>query len=168
MSDDMYTRRWEEKDWESFKTIRLEALSKHENFFAVSVESASAKEDNFWKNTLLDVNKAAIFGLYDSDKVIGLTAIFRDWRGREGVAVLAMSYVREDYRNRRLSDLLYGARIEWAKEQGDIHTLVVGHREGNHISRSANQRWGFVLVSTEQQSFGDGVTDTHYTYELKI
>ena len=71
MSEDIYIRRWSESDWQDFKEMRLEALGKHENFFAVSVDTASSKEDGFWKDTLLDVQKAAIFGLYDADKVIG-------------------------------------------------------------------------------------------------
>jgi GNAT superfamily N-acetyltransferase len=168
MSDGIYTRRWAEADWEAFKAIRLEALGKHENFFAVSVNSASSKEDGYWKDTLLDVHKAAVFGLYDVDKVIGLTAIFRDWTGREGVAVLCMSYIREEYRGQGLSEKLYEARIDWAKSQGDIRIVTVGHREGNDASRAANQRWGFELTEVKDQVYGNGETAKDYIYELKI
>lgn len=168
MDDTIYTKRWLEADWQSFKAIRLEALSKHDNFFGASLESESSKEDRFWKEILLDVDKAAIFGLYDADTVIGLTAVFRDWTGREGVAVLCMSYIREEYRGQGLSEKLYEARIDWAKAQGDIRIVTVGHREGNDASRAANQRFGFQFCHVIDQLYGNGETDTDYIYELKI
>ena len=168
MTDSIFIRRWSESDWGAFKAIRLEALSKHDNFFGASFSVESSKEDSFWKKTLLDVDKAAIFGLYDEDKVIGLTAIFRDWTGRHGVAVLAMSYIRAEYRKKGLSDLLYKERIDWAKSQGDIGIVTVGHREGNDASRAANQRFGFVLREVKDQIYGNGETAKDYIYELKI
>lgn len=168
MDNTIYTKRWLEADWQLFKTIRLEALSKHDNFFGSSLESESSKEDSFWKNTLVDTNRLAIFGLYDEDKVIGMKAIFRDWNGREGVAVLVMNYIREEYRGKGLSDLLYKASIDWAKAQGDIRILTVGHREGNVASRSAILRQGFTLTEVKEQLYGNGETDTDYIYQLKI
>lgn len=169
VNDQIYTRQWTVDDWQTFKAMRLEALSKHENFFAFSYESALAKEDSFWQEKLLDVDKAAIFGLYDEDKSIGLTAIFRNWTGLEGVAVLAMSYIRDEYRKRGLSEKLYQARIDWAKAQDDIHTLTVGHRNGNDASRGANQKLGFKFVRIEEDhDYGDGTKGQNHIYELKI
>jgi RimJ/RimL family protein N-acetyltransferase len=137
--------------------------------FGAAFDVEASKDDSFWKGRLSDSYKGAAFGLYDGDLLIGLTGIYRHYDRMEDTAMLCMSYIREEYRGKGLSDLLYRARIDWAKAQGDIRTLVVGHREGNEASRRANQQWGFILTSIEDDyKFGNGDTAKHYTYELKI
>lgn len=169
MTKDIYIRKWQESDWATFKAIRLEGLASHSDVFGASLKAESEKDDSFWKGRLSNIHNGATFGLYDGDTVIGLTAIYRDWNGLEGVAVLCMSYIRPEYRKQKLSDKLYEARIEWVKAEGDIHTLTVGHREGNDASRGANQRWGFVFVGIEEgHEYGNGTTARNYVYELKI
>lgn len=169
MTNNISIRQWSEHDWQIFKAIRLEAVSKHGNFFGASLDVESAYDEARWKERLSNTYNGAVFGLYDGDTAIGLTGIYRDWHGREGAAMLCMSYIREEYRGQGLSDLLYKARIDWAKAQGDIHTIMVGHREGNDASRAANQRWGFVFVKVEDDhSYGNGDKAKNYVYELKI
>lgn len=170
MTDKIFTRRWSESDWEDFKKIRLEAISQKPEVFGASFDNESSQDDSFWKARLSDAYKGAVFGLYDEDQLIGLTGIYRHYDCmKDDTAMLCMSFIRAEYRGKGLSDLLYKARIDWAKAQGNIRTLIVGHREGNNASRRANQRWGFVLISVEDEyQFGDGDTAKHYTYELKI
>ncbi len=167
MSEAIYIRRWSEDDWETFKTIRLEALRAHSDVFGASPENEGAQEDSFWKERLCDDNKGATFGLYDHDNVIGLTATYRH-RDIANTAILCMSYIRKDYRKRYLSDLFYKERINWAKAQDDISRIIVAHREGNEASRRANQRWGFIFSHVEDAVFGNGETAKDYIYELKI
>lgn len=168
MTQDIYTRQWQEADWLTYKTIRLEAVSRHGGLFGASFEFEASQPDDFWKARLADPDKGTVFGLYDGSMVIGLTGIYRDWNGRAGVAVLCMSYIREEYRGKGLSNLLYKARIDWAKAKGDINLLVVGHREGNNSSKGANQRWGFRLQKIEDLVYGNGEKAKDYVYELKI
>lgn len=168
MSENIYIRRWLEDDWEIFKAIRLEALCAHPDVFGASYDVEFAKDDAFWKDRLSDLSYGAVFGLYDVDKVIGLTAVFRDRNRPLDAVFLCMSYIRPEYRKHNLSDLLYRARIDWAKSQNGIHIISVAHREGNEASRRANQRWGFVLSSIKDEVFGNGEIAKYYTYELKI
>jgi RimJ/RimL family protein N-acetyltransferase len=154
-------------DWQDFKEIRLESVRLHNDVLGMSYDVESNKDDSYWKDVLSDIYNGAVFGLYDEEKIIGLTGVFRHREYRADTAILVMSYIRKDYRGLELSDLLYKARINWAKSQEDITRIWVGHRAGNEASRRANQRHGFVLISTENMTFGNGETDTHYTYELK-
>jgi len=155
-------------DWEVFKKIRLEALRSHNDVFGASIDVESSKNDSFWKESISDIYNGAVFGLYHKNNIIGLTAVFRHRDYCADTAILCMSYIRDGYRGNNLSDLLYKARIDWAKAQTGITRIWVGHREGKEASRRANQRHGFVLLSTEDMTFGNGETDKHYTYELKI
>lgn len=168
INKEIYIRRWLENDWESFKAIRLEALEKHKNFFGSSFSVESQKENDFWKLRLRNIYNEAIFGLYDKQSIIGLTGVVRHYEYTQDTVIFCMSYIRECYRGRGLSELLYKHRIDWARSQEGIRRILVGHRAGNELSRRANQRHGFILVSTEDMTFGNGETDKYYTYELKV
>lgn len=166
MNTDITIRRWAESDWKIFKAIRLESLSAHADLFGPSYNVESAKDDAFWKEC---INQGgAVFGLYDKEIVIGLTGVYRYRASPADTAILCMSYIRAEYRGRGLSDLLYKARIDWAKQQDGIIKVLVEHREGNEASRRANQRWGFVFHSIKEQVYGNGETAKEYMYELRI
>ncbi|MBL8641226.1 MAG: GNAT family N-acetyltransferase [Alphaproteobacteria bacterium] len=168
MLDTISIRSWTENDWVAFRAIRLEALKHTEHVFGVSYDHALNLSEEYWTDTLQDTYNGAVFGLYDGENVIGLTAVFRHRDHKSDTVIFAMSYIRKNYRGRGLSDLLYKARLDWAEQQEGIVSIWIGHRDGNQASFRANQRHGFQLISTEDMTFGDGTTDKHYTYELKI
>ena len=168
MKDKIVIKQLAIDDWQDFKKIRLESVRLHNDVLGMSYDVESDKEDSYWKDTLSDIYNGAVFGLYDEEKIIGLTAVFRHRKHSADTTILCMVYIREGHRGQDLSDLLFGACINWSKSQEGINRIWVGHRAGNEASRRANQRHGFVLISTEDMTFGNGETDTHYTYELKI
>ena len=155
-------------DWQAFKAIRLEAVRLHEGLYLANYERDKDKPDEFWQEHLVHDNKR-IFGLFNGDTLIGIGSIFT-WRDDPSgkTAVLAMGYIREAYRGRKLSRLLYQARIDWARGSGLFERIVVSHRAGNEPSRRANKAFGFVYTSSDDITFGDGTTDTDYTYEMRL
>ena len=161
-------KRFGEDDWQGFKEIRLESVRLHNDVLGTSYAIESNKKDAYWKDIISDICNCAVFGLYDEEKIIGLTSVFRHRDHVENTTILCMVYIREEYRGNSLSDLLFKASIDWSKSQEGITRIWVGHRAGNEISRRANQRHGFAVISNEDMTFGNGETDTHYTYELKI
>jgi RimJ/RimL family protein N-acetyltransferase len=107
--------------------------------------------------------------LFDGDKIIGLAAVFtspEESNGQSGV--LAMDYIDPLYRGRRLSKLLYQARIDWAKQHQPFKRLVISHREGNEASRRANQSFGFKFIGKEEIDWPDGTKAPDYRYELDL
>lgn len=161
-------KRWKEDDWLQFKAIRLEAVKSYSHVFLSDFEKTSSYDDEHWKSILRDTYNGAVFGLYDRDISIGLTGAFRHREHNVDTVIFGMSYILEEYRDIGLSELLYIERIKWAKSQEGITRIWVGHRAGNEASRRANQRHGFIFISTEDVTFGNGETDINYTYELKI
>jgi RimJ/RimL family protein N-acetyltransferase len=156
------------KDWEIFRAIRLKAVAETPQYFLYNFEDESARPDTYWQGMLSD-KRHAIFILQDKEDVIGLTAIFT-WHEdpSEKTAVLAMSYIDPAYRGKGYADLLYTARIEWAKAQPHLERIVVSHREGNEASRRSNQRFGFIFTNVNENTYGDGTTDKNINYELSI
>lgn len=164
--DTIYIRAFRKDEWEIFKAKRLQALADMPNVFLSTVAIASAQRDEFWQD-LINGEETEIFGLFDQDKLIGITGVFLNRRDpARKSASFGMSYIDAEYRGRGLSKLLYQARIDWAKAKG-FEKVVVGHREGNDISKAANQKFGFVFFEKEEIDFPDGRA-FDYRYELAL
>ena len=154
-------------DWSGFRLIRLESLAKYPQFFAPSQDERNFTPEQWM--AFLENKNAAIFGLFDSADLVGVSGIIRENNNPESHRALMMaSYIREEYRGKSLSRLFYDARIAWARKQKDIDTLLIYHREGNLISRNANQRFGFKQVGSFKKTYLDGTEGLSLAYELKL
>jgi RimJ/RimL family protein N-acetyltransferase len=127
------------KDRQIFRAIRLKALHAHPAVYLSSHRAEEKISESDWKD-MLDGKGKCIFGLFATNQLIGLAAVFT-WRndptGRTGV--MAMDYIDAEYRGRHLSKLLYEARINWARDHLPFNRLIISHREGNEASHRANQ-----------------------------
>jgi GNAT superfamily N-acetyltransferase len=158
-------RRFSPDDWQTYKSIRLEALRAEPQFFGASYAFESTLSDEDWKARLLNP-LCAVWGLYDSDECIGLTGIMQD-REDPTAAFMIASFMRSEYRRKGLSALYYKARIDWASEQG-YKLVYVAHRRGNLVSRSANQKFGFTYSHSKDVLWPDGTTDQSLCYKLEL
>jgi RimJ/RimL family protein N-acetyltransferase len=164
----MFVRQLNASDWQTYKDVRLEALARHGDVFGISLEKETLRDDGSWK-AMLSNGTQAFFGLSDGTQIVGITGVITDtYVENSRTAILIASYIREAYRKRGLSALLYKARIDWARQSGQFDRIIVGHREGNEYSRRANQKFGFILYGEEEQTWGDGSTGKIYRYELRL
>lgn len=166
--DNIYIRKLEKEDWKLLRTIRIEAVKSHPNFFLDNEERTKRKRKKDWQEFFIDKSKCAIFGLFDNDTIIGITGAFRWRESPDDTVILGMSYIRPEYRGLRLSRLYYEERLNWARSQKGIKRIIVSHREGNTSSKAANQNFGFKYYETEEISFGDGSKGNDIRYELLI
>jgi RimJ/RimL family protein N-acetyltransferase len=157
-----------QEDWEDFKSIRLESLQKEPDVFLSSFDAEKNLSDDNWKDQLTG-DDFAIFGIYEDQKIIGVTSVFT-WKGDESgqTAILAMSYLNKKYRGQGLAQVMYNARIEWAVKQLQLKKIRVSHREGNEPSRRANQNFGFQYIGKELIIWPDGTEDWEHNYEINL
>lgn len=162
-----YTRLLTEADWKTLQQIRLEALTLHPNFFAPSHDEFKFTEAD-WKERLNNKD-GANFGLYnDKNEIIGLTGIIRDNEDRSCAWIVA-SYIQAPFRRMGLTRFLYESRIQWAKEQKDIHTLIVHHRADNEISKKSHQNFNFEFIKKYPEvKWPNGEFMPYVEYRLKI
>ena len=152
-------------EWEAVRAIRLQALKSDQGVFLPSYADGLAMPESYWKD-LAAQNNSRLFGLYDGDRLIGLTSVFTDRDDPSAkTAKLAMSFIDPDYRGRKLSRLYYEARIAWARSHG-FERIVVGHREGNIASRAAMLAHGFKYFESGEITYGDGAQAIDHRYEL--
>ena len=152
-------------DWQECRTIRLEALAAHPNFFCPSRDETQFAEAD-WKMRLNNSN-AGTFGLYIDETLVGLTGVVRDHTELEK-AHLVSSYIRPQFRKMGLSKLFYEARITWAKDQKNIKFLVVDHNEENEPSMKAHQKFGFKFSHSYEEVSRSGNLKKILCYKLEI
>ncbi len=164
----IYIRSLTPEDWEEFRSIRIRSLTMHAGYFLGKLDEVNELPDEYWKETL-DGNGKQVFGLFDKNVLIGITAIFtwlEDPTGKTGV--MAMSFIEPPYRNKGYSNFFYKARIDYAKNNSKWDKLVIGHREGNEPVRKAVIKYGFEFLDTENIDWPDGTLDIEYRYELDL
>lgn len=153
------------EDLNIFKSIRLEALQKEPQFFGSNFERENAFTDPEWLSALTDKGRA-YFALSADKLVVGVTGIFKDEQN-PSQAILIASYIRSEYRRMGGSDLLYRARLDWARDNG-FSEVIVSHRASNEASKRSNQKHGFQYSHSTPHIWNDGVTEDEVYYRLKL
>jgi len=158
----------ETKEWETFRDFRLRALKAEPGVFHSSFQEELAYPREKWHGTLANPLDR-VFGLFDANRLIGITAVFT-WREDPSgeTALLGMSFITPEYRGRGLSRLLYKARLEWIRAKNLFKRVVVSHRASNEASRSAIERHGFLPTRCAARIWPDGTTEDEIFYELQI
>jgi RimJ/RimL family protein N-acetyltransferase len=161
-------RAMEPEDWEAVRKMRLAALKSSPGSYALPFDEVASWSEEFWRAEIKG-NDHQIFGLFDGNELIGITAAFT-WRGDKSgkTALLAMSYIAPEHRGRGLSRRLYDARLNWIAEQPQFRKVIVGHRASNEASRRANQRYGFVQTGRTANTWPDGGVEDEIVYELVL
>ena len=161
-------RQLNESDWRVFSQIRLKALQTDPLVFGSTYEKESQFVESDWRERL-QANDSAIFMLFAEETPIGITgvSVFRDDPTKR-TAIFWGSWLAPEFRGKGLSDLMYKARINWAKEHPGIQRIIVSHRASNLASKYANQKQGFVFTRTHEKTWADGAIEDEVCYELFI
>ncbi|MEZ5347428.1 MAG: GNAT family protein [Pyrinomonadaceae bacterium] len=155
-------------DWKLFRDIRLLALKTDPAVFGSNFERESVQSENEWKDPLSS-DDCAIFIIFNNKIPAGITAIAVERNDPTGkTAILWGSWLEPDSRGKGISDLMYRARIDWAKRHPNVEKIVVSHRASNLSSKFANQKHGFKHTRSESKIWHDGVTEDDVHYELML
>jgi RimJ/RimL family protein N-acetyltransferase len=161
-------RQINKNDWLEFREIRLKALQSDPKVFGSYYEREVNKSKQDWIDWV-GAKHQAIFIIYDDETPIGMTGIYipQDTVTKT-TAVLWGSWLESKYRRKGISELMYKARIDWAKSQPEIKRIEVSHRESNVASKYANQKHGFKLLKEKDKVWQDGVSEKDVIYSLDI
>lgn len=165
---DLHIRPLVPADWPAFRAARLRALSMHPGFYSGTLADAAQRAPEDWQE-MLDGNGKQIFGLFDAERLVGITAVFTcrdDPSGRTGV--FAMSFIEPDYRGQGYADLYYQARIDFGIKHLPWTRLSVSHRADNEPSKRAILRHGFTLADRAEKDWPDGKRMEELMYEMDL
>jgi RimJ/RimL family protein N-acetyltransferase len=157
-----------EADWEALREIRLLALRTEPGVFFAAYADEAALPDERWR-TLARGGDFAIFGLFDAERLVGITGAFVHRDDPSGsTAVLGMSYLFPEYRGRGFASLYYETRLAWIRNQPRFARVAVSHRHSNERSGRAIARHGFRKVGVTSRSWPDGAVEDEVNYELLL
>jgi RimJ/RimL family protein N-acetyltransferase len=164
----IFIRQLTENDWREFSQIRLKALQTDPLVFGSNYEKESQMTEAEWRSRL-QAKDNAIFLIYENETPIGMTGVSVDRNDpTKKTALFWGSWLAPNFRGKGLSELVYQARIKWAKEQPTVEKIIVSHRASNLASKRANQKHGFVLTHKNEKVWTDGATEDEIFYELEI
>jgi hypothetical protein len=78
------------------------------------------------------------------------------------------SFIKNSHKGKGLSELLYQARIDWAKQHHSIERLILEQREINIAIKCVHQKFGFKFSQTSECKFADGTKAKTEIYELTL
>lgn len=165
---DIYLRPLTPDDWGGFRAIRIRAVNMHTGYVLVRPDKTEKQTSEYWKE-MLDNKGKKVFGLFDKDKLIGISAVFtwsKDPTGKTGI--MAMNFIEPEYRGRGYSNFFYEACIDFAKNYFKWNKLTIGHRKGNEPSRKGMTNHGFQFKETGEIEWPDDTRDIEYRYELDL
>jgi len=148
-----------------YKGIRLEALQAEAGVFSSSHAREAAFSDEQWMDRIQNENNVC-FGLWCNDELIGITGVVVE-KETPGDGLMVQTYIRQGYRGKGLSRMMYEARLQWARARG-LKRLITGHKESNIISKAANQHFGFRYTHNEERTWPDGSKEDIVYYELVL
>ena len=149
------------EEWEVYRGMRLTMIKMHPRFFGESYTDSVTWGPEVWQERL---RQNAIFGVFDGDTPVGLTAIGLREEGK--AAYLYHHFLLPAYRGRGLSRLLYAAPLAWAREQEGLERLVVDHEENNAASEHLIRAHGFTFTHKKADVYPDGMAKC-YTRDLR-
>jgi RimJ/RimL family protein N-acetyltransferase len=149
----------------AYKAMRLEALQNEAGMFGSSYAREAAFTDAQWMERIVNPNSACL-GLYYKNELAGITGIITD-NEHTGLGHMVQSYIRKPHRGKGLSNILYQARLKWAREH-NLNRIQVGHKASNIASKAASLRFGFKYTHSEPRTWPDSSVEDVLYYELKL
>jgi len=161
-------RQLTENDWREFSQLRLKALQTDPLVFGSNYEKESQMTEADWRSRLQSKD-SAVFMLFAGVTPIGMTgvSVFRDDPPNR-TAIFWGSWLEPHFRRKGLSEMMYRARLDWAKNHPTVERIIVSHRASNLASKYANQKHGFVFTRTHEKVWSDGSVEDDVCYELYL
>lgn len=156
-------RRLSPKDWQEYKSIRLESIQDSPEAFASTYEEIdNAMSENDWKDWL----NAYILGAYDEGLLVGCATLLRNTSDRNNhIAHVYGVYVKQKYRGVGIGRMLLEKIITQAKELG-IEILLLNCTITQTAAMGLYKNLGFVSYGQLPNSLRIG--DKYYDQECML
>lgn len=158
----MNIRKLDTYDWQSWRSLRLEALlTAPEAFFSSYDDVCTWPDDKF----IAIMQDNTIYGAFDGDNLIGSMAMgVVEGRQRQHQGVVWGVYIKPQYRGQKIGDALLEAIITQAKSI--VKQLQLSAHAENHSALRLYQRHGFEVYGIEPRAIKVG--DRYYDESLMM
>jgi ribosomal protein S18 acetylase RimI-like enzyme len=153
-------------DWETFKTIRLEAFKEEPAAFSTLYEEASTYKDTYWKDMLEDENNIILISYFDGKPVGLIRAALKDEDVAPDTAYVGSLYVHKDFRGKGIGKMLFNRLIEEVSKHSEINFLRLWVNEEQTTAINLYQTLGFKLVDKAPNKEDPSVTELVFEMSL--
>ncbi len=156
-------------DWLALRELRLHALRSELGLFFKHPDEEAALSEDEWRALAGGSDARQVFGLFDGERLVGITGTFRDGDDPTGQTVgFGMSYLLPEYRGRGFASLFYETRLAWVRARPHFRRVTVGHRRSNDASSRSIKKFGFRWIADIPHRWPDGSDEDDVCYELLL
>lgn len=141
------------EDFDAFRKMRFEALATSPNSFFTLLQEEEGKGPEEYYQCFSDTANASndcMFGLFDGERLIGLTGLTREPRTkRQHIAWIRSVYVTPEYRGRQFGKMLVQHAIDNARMVEGIQVLHLSVESGNTAAKNTYLSLGFTVWGVE-------------------
>ncbi len=162
-------RELQSDDWLALRELRLHALRSELGLFYKHPDEEAALPEDHWRALAAGGEGAQVFGLFDGERLVGITRTFTDSDDPTGRTVgFGMSYLSPEYRGRGFASLFYKTRFAWVRARPHFRRVIIAHRGSNVASRRTIEKFGFRCIERIPHRWPDGTDDDDVCYELLL
>lgn len=129
-------------DWQTWRTLRLNALRLAPTAFGSTYAEAVAADEHYWRRWWIEMGDRALRCIAFVDgQPAGMIGCLNRPAGSPHTHLIAM-WVEESFRGRGVADALIDEVVAWARHRG-YQRLTLDVTEGNEVARRLYLRHGF-------------------------
>lgn len=152
-------------DWATYRAIRLAGLADSGDYDRQFKESTF--DESYWCAEVTDLNNKK-FGLFSGENIIGITIIsFNQKFQSDYTCEFTGSYILKDYRNQKLGNMLFEARMSYLQNHGGASKVFTKVFNENIASQRVVERNNFTYVGTVSED-NDSVLCRVYCKDVKL
>lgn len=160
--DDEQVYRFMESYWQTFRSIRLKALTINPEVYCSTLAREKAFEDAYWQDYLKD--NTAVFCLGSTDNPYGMAGIFT----KDGIGHIWGVWIAPEKRSAGQSRFLVQACKKWAENHPDISEIAASARQTNVASIYMLESIGMTIKDKTENVWSDGKTEPMVNLTLNL
>lgn len=153
----MNIRRLVERDWEAYRTIRLEALQVSPEAFGTAFDEQKGLPPAYWSARLADDEDSFVLGAFEDERIIGTAAFTRERRRKtRHKGNISGVYISPSYRGRGIARALVTEILGRARSFLGLEQVTLAVVTDNVVAKGLYENLGFRVFGTELRALKDG------------
>lgn len=144
-------------DWETYRTIRLEALELAPEAFGADLTESLRFTSEEWSERITPGPNRIFLGAFQGDQIVGTAGLFREPRTKERhKATIVGVYVAPQARGQGAARVLMQGLLAHARTMPGLEQIHLRVVVGNVAARTLYERLGFVAYGREPRALQVG------------
>jgi RimJ/RimL family protein N-acetyltransferase len=166
LPSDLVVRELRSEDLDAYKTLRIHALSHHEEAFTSDAAAEAPRTAQSYAARLgSDTTRAFTLGAFRGNRLVGAVTCDHDPRIKvQHIGHIIGMMVYDHEQGSGVGRALLGALIERARTDAGLHQLTLNVTAGNAAAEHLYERSGFVRYGTQPRAIrvGGKFFDKHH------